>query len=510
MSAPDPTDLLHTCLRQAQARHRLFPVRQGAAPHPVIVGVSGGADSVCLLHLLVRLAPAWNLALHVAHLDHNVRPDSAADAAFVQALADAWGAPFHTRRLSRREIEETDHNLEAGLRRLRYGFFDAVAASLADSQPAPPTVAVAHTANDQAETILMHVLRGSGLNGLAGMRPVVQCPVHPGDNQTLRLVRPLLGVQRTDILHYLNDHNLTWREDPSNRDLALTRNRLRQQLMHQLAALYPNLTRALARLGVLLAAENDRAERWNREAFHRLWQDRQGPSAGPPPRVVMDRIAFRGLDLATQRGVLRCAAASVGVPQAEINFERIETLRLSIVGAGNHGPTPLAGPIVASTDPRRVSLHRQSALAFPPDSPYLDPHWRAAFGAKRVPIDGELRVEGWLLHCREIGRDALPAGWNGDDRPWQVFCDAHQVGELLLTTPHRGQTFAPLGMGGHHKNLGDFFTDRKIPVALRAGWPLIVDGASGEIVWVCGLHLAHGARIQADTERIFHLQWSKQ
>ncbi|MBI3958861.1 MAG: tRNA lysidine(34) synthetase TilS, partial [Chloroflexi bacterium] len=152
MFVPDSTEPLCCALLQAQERHQLFPSTPGDEARIVLVGVSGGADSVCLLHLLLRFAPLWNLALHVAHLDHNVRPDSAEDGAFVRELAANWDLPFHTRLLAQAEIDAADNNLEAGLRRLRYGFFADVAASLAGSASVAPTVAVAHTADDQAET----------------------------------------------------------------------------------------------------------------------------------------------------------------------------------------------------------------------------------------------------------------------------------------------------------------------------------------------------------------------
>jgi len=509
MSFLDSTELLCQILRQTDERHQLFPSTPGDATRRVLVAVSGGADSVCLLHLLLRFASRWNLTLHVAHLDHNLRPDSAVDATFVQKLAAQWGLPFHTRRLSQAEIGAADNNLEAGLRRLRYDFLANVADSLADSPWDVPTVAVAHNADDQAETILMHVLRGSGLAGLVGMQPVSFLTGRAGGNGQVRIVRPLLDVQRTHILQYLNAHGLEWREDPSNRDLTFTRNRLRHQIIPQLAQVYPNLTGALSRLGTLLSAENERAERLNEEAFHTILLDFTPHQTGSSLRAVMDRGAFRELDLATQRGVLRHTVAAMGVPLDEMTYERTESLRTALVSHRPQGPTPLVGGIAWSAESERFSLHEKAALAFPAKQPYLDDRWRATFGAESLPIDGYIQVGEWRLTCREIKRADLPTDWMKNSDPWQMYCNAWHIGELLLTTPRRGQEFMPLGMGGQHKNLGDFFTDNKIPLALRAGWPLLVDGASGETLWICGLRLSHSARILPETEDILHLKWSK-
>ena len=515
MTAPDQTDRPYNALLQAQERHRLFPAAPGGTPHPVIVGVSGGADSVCLLHLLAGLAQPWNLALHVSHLDHNVRPDSTEDAAFVEGLAKGLGLPFHTRRLSPEQIGEADNNLEAGLRQLRYAFFVDVAGSLTgmsdcQSDIQQPTIAVAHNADDQAETILMHVLRGSGLNGLGGMRPVTHLP-NPASQRPLRLVRPLLDVPRTYILQYLDDHEIVWREDPSNREMRFARNWLRHQILPELHKLYPSLTPVLVRLGAVMAEESDRANRINAEAFQSLSAGAEAspPSTAPPPvRVVLDRAGFRGLDVATQRGVLRLAGVSVGLLPEDMDYERTESLRLALAGDETPSALPLAGQIVWSADDSRFSLHHKSALAFQPDTPFLDDHWRSQHGALALGVDGEVAVGGWRLTCRDVELTDLPADWQEVNDPWQVWCDGGQVAGLVLTTPRRGQRFAPLGLAGRHKNVGDLFTNSKVPVALRAGWPVLIDSASGEVVWLCGLRLAHHARIRPETKRVLHLQWS--
>lgn len=509
MTAPDPSDRLYNALLQAQQRHRLFPTAAGDRPHPVVVGVSGGADSVCLLHLLAGLAQPWHLALRVAHLDHNVRPDSAADAAFVKGLADELGLPFHSRRLSSEEISEVDNNLEAGLRQLRYAFFaDVAGTSDCQSDVQRPTIAVAHNADDQAETILMHALRGSGLSGLAGMRPVTHLP-----NRTspvpLRLVRPLLDVPRTHILQYLDDHEIPWREDPSNREMRFARNWLRHQILPELRKLYPHLTPALARLGAVMAEESDRAERINAEAFQRLREPSEPPATTQPPaRVVLNREGFRGLDVATQRGVVRLAGLSLGLLAEDMDYERTENLRLALVGDETPSVLPLAGQIVWSADGSRFSLHNRTALAFRPDTPFLDGDWRSQHNSMNLPLDGEVAVANWRLTCKTVALADLPADWREVNDPWQVWCDGGQVNGLRLSTPQRGQRFAPLGLAGRHKNIGDLFTDSKVPVAVRSVWPVLVDESSGEVVWLCGLRLAHHARIRPETQRILHLQWS--
>ncbi|MEZ4679617.1 MAG: tRNA lysidine(34) synthetase TilS [Caldilineaceae bacterium] len=167
------TYALDTALRQIQQRHQLFPLPHSptaARKLTVIVGVSGGADSVCLLHLLQRFAPEWQLALQIGHLDHALRAESATDAEFVRELAAMWGIPFHTHRLEPGALQAQGGNLEANARIVRHAYLQTLALNLTPAGQIP-IVALAHHADDQAETILHHLIRGSGLSGLTGMQP---------------------------------------------------------------------------------------------------------------------------------------------------------------------------------------------------------------------------------------------------------------------------------------------------------------------------------------------------
>lgn len=204
----------------------------------VVVGVSGGADSVALLHLLVRLRPSLRLTLYVVHVDHQLRAEAPEDAAFVQELAARLKVPAV---IERRDVEalcrRAGWSLEDGARRIRYRCFVEAAARYSAS-----AVALAHTADDQAETVLMRLLRGSGLTGLAGI-PVMR------ESQGVRIVRPLLHCWRNEVLAYLTSVRLTYREDASNADRRFVRNRIRHELLPLLAREYnPNIKAALVQL----------------------------------------------------------------------------------------------------------------------------------------------------------------------------------------------------------------------------------------------------------------------
>lgn len=509
--------LLLELIRQGQARVGFFssggPEPLTPSPQLVIVGVSGGADSLCLLHLLARLSGEFGLALHVAHLDHGLRPDSAADAAFVANLAGGWGLPVHLKRLEPGTLAAQGGNLEAAARSARFAFLLDLAASLTQGQAnQEPIIALAHHADDQAETLLLHLLRGSGLDGLAAMRPISRRPLPgaPGASiQYARIVRPLLDADRAQIMRYLSVHGLTWREDATNQDPAFTRNRLRHQIVPLLRQINPNLTATLGRTAHILAGEADRLARLDRVILADLLM-----VPAQADRVVLDREKLAKLDEADRRGVLRLALGLIlGQPAedgAQIEYDHVATLAATLaepVVAG--GPFPLVAGLAwsvapappGSNTPARLSLHRAEVLPFAPDHPWLAEH----DDPRRISVPGGVEVEGWRLSARLCTQADLPTDW-ADLSPWEAYLSEDFLGAPTLARPETGLAFSPLGMGGQRKNLGDLFTDRKIPPSLRAGWPLIL-AEDGRVAWVCGVQIGHEYRVTPQTERIVHLSW---
>lgn len=269
-----------------------------------MVAVSGGADSVALLHLLVRLRSAWRLTLHVAHLDHDLRPGASRDAAFVQSLADRWHLPATIQRHDVAGACARERwSLEDGARRIRYQFLYDVA-----QRHSASCVALAHTADDQAETVLMRLVRGTGLLGLGAMpakRPL-------GDGW---VVRPLLEVWREDILAYLGDAGLTHAEDPSNHDRRFVRNRIRHELLPLLARHYnPNIKGALTQL-----AEQSRWDyAYLQDAAGRQW--RRTAKVRPPAQVAMRVDVFQRQPKAIQRQLVRRAIQQLRCEEGQLEF----------------------------------------------------------------------------------------------------------------------------------------------------------------------------------------------
>ena len=500
---------LQALLLQARASHGIFatPARKGGTGTTVVVGVSGGADSVTLLHLLAGLREVWSIELVAAHLDHGLRAESEDDAAFVAAISQGWEVPLESAALPRGALAGGG-NVEAGARRARYRFLAEIASRhRADGKTVE--VAVAHTANDQAETVLMNLIRGSGLDGLAGMRAARPLFVDDRPVPGVRLVRPLLGATRDEILQYLAQQRLPWREDPSNRDRSLVRNRLRHEVLPQLEAINPRIVASLCRTATLLAAEAERSDRHTREAIAASRRDGGSRAAGHcagTDRQVFDLAAFRGLSVAEQRSTLRAGGLCLGLASAGINFDAVERLRRTLLEeARAGGPFTWVADVKLTRAAGCFSLHRAAAAPFSVENPYLDSEWRSRHGCRRLHIPGEIAVSGWTLHCELLKRGALRQGWSARPSPWEAYMGAERVGHLALAAPQPGQRFAQLGLGGHGKSLSDYLTDRKVPRWLRSGWPVLVDGK--EVVWVGGHQIADRVRIDENSREVIHLYW---
>lgn len=534
--SPASAQPILSALVDAQARHQLFLSEQ-----PLLIAVSGGADSVCLLHALHQLAPCWQLSLHVAHVDHALRPDSGDDAAFVAALAHDLQLPYYQTRLTPGIVDDDPRGQEAAARSARYGFLRQIANKLG----AHVTVATAHHQDDQAETLLLHLIQGSGLAGLSGMAWVGELP----DNQqpTVRLVRPLLGVSRAALHDYLRAYGLSWREDSSNDDLAHVRNTLRHRVLPQLAAINPNIHATLARTAELLAAEADHADQRDRAALAAIICEHT-----PSTRLVLDLFPLTQTDQATQRGVLRHALQQLGIDLRTVGMTGIDALLDRAHQATASGPHPLVAgwawtvlrrdaksvtPINNAPSPTHTDEHASFRRVFEEESPLLPtqkgipryarhdgyllalhradvlpmsvahPHFAAPL-MPPLPIstEGTQTHGAWQLHSRELAPAALPADWSSREQPWRFFGDAAHCGDLFLTTFRAGMSIAPLGMDGHRRTLGDIFTDGKVPPYLRAGWPVVVNDA-GMVVWLCGLVIAETVRVQPTTHQVRHLQW---
>jgi tRNA(Ile)-lysidine synthase len=412
----------------------------------LVVGVSGGADSLALLHILKQLAPRLGITIHAATLDHQLRgEESAGDARFVEQVCHEWGMAVTVGQADVTSLaQEHQIGIEAAARLARYDFLAQTAHQLGAL-----TIAVAHHADDQAETVLMHLLRGAGTHGLAGMS--LRSPV-PGHSD-LTLIRPLLQVTRREIEAYCEAHHLVSRQDSTNTDTSLLRNAIRLEVLPYVEQYTPQVRPALARLAEIASVEDDYLQQQT-DAF--VQTASLTISSG---RIAINREGFKGLHPALQRRVLIWAMGKLGLTEAASAQHIMEAIEIAV--RGRQGAIALLGG--------GGSLRVEYSLLFieTEDSPYVRsqiPLLPANF-SRALAIPSLNAFPEWVLDVRL----ELPA--NG-----LAYCKlaVPNGSQVILRTRREGDIFSPLGMGGHSQKLSRWMVNRKIPKAVRDQIPLIV------------------------------------
>jgi len=504
---------LAATVRQFIRRYELFRPDEA-----VVVGVSGGPDSLCLLHLLHALAGEMALRLHVAHLNHGLRGAEAdADAEFVAGFAAGLGLPCTIGRADVQALSASAGlSLEEAARQARYRFLAEVARAAGAS-----TIAVGHNADDQAETVLMHFLRGSGLSGLRGMLPKTPLGEYRladaeqrQDGGSYCIVRPLLAIPRRDIALYCAEHGLQPRFDLSNEDTTFFRNRLRHELLPILERYNPAIREILTHTAAVLAGDHQIVRAAIEEAWSRLARVAPASEGG---EVYFDLAGWRALPLGLQRGLLREAIHRLRASLRNINWVHVErALWLCREGTTGQKATLAAGlEVEIGYQALRIGPEGAPPAAADWSAPGLAPRSPQVWGAggagaaapflagpRRLAVPGRTDLgEGWRAEIAAAGRSALPADLTTAD-PWTAFLDARAVGaELTLRPRLPGDRFQPQGMAGHGMKLNEFMINVKLPKALRERWPLLI-GAGG-IAWVCGLRVAAWAAVSAHTEAVW-------
>ncbi len=427
-------------IREAINRHDLIP--EGAQ---VAVGVSGGADSVALLRALHQ----FKIPCTVVHLNHQLRgADSDADERFVRKLADELRLPIVVKSVDVKQLAETSElSIEMAARQARHDFF----AEFEDA-----VIALAHHADDQAETFILKLGRGAGSEGLGGM-------AFRQEIGQLRLIRPMLDISRSDILQWLEENGFTWREDASNLDEQFLRNRVRHTILPRLEKeLNPTIREAILRTMDILREENE-------------WMN---------GIIAECRVPMADLPLAAQRRMLR---KWLFKNEAEnVDYNTVEKI-LSLMDAGN-GTT-----VFELSDRQRVVVE------------YGTPRFEHV-GQASLPSQG--RQES-LPHIRLTSEKGT--GWRKDHGkgagilPAEASFDADKVNNAPIKMRHfePGDRMAPLGMEGSRK-LQDILTDQKIPRAQRSAIPVVV--CRGEIIWLPGYRTARGWEVQGDTGDAVHVR----
>ena len=450
----------------------------------LLVGVSGGPDSLCLLDVLHRLG----YPLHVAHVNHLLRSQSVSELQLVQQAAVQRGLPFSSTEVDVLAYADQETlTVEEAARSLRYRFLFTIA-----QQTGAQAVVVGHNADDQVETVLLHLLRGSGLAGLRGM----SVRALPNTWSTaLPLLRPLLRTWRTEIDAYCVENGLQPAQDLSNLDPTYTRNRLRLELIPLLESCQPGVRGRLVNLAQLVSAEDD----FLSDLLEASWQSCLLQQGERFIELHLERL--RDQPLALQRRLLRRAVDLLRPGLMDITFDHIERALQFVRQPPKTRQTDWMAGLRLIVEGESLWLAGWEAdlpLSGGPQLSHGQVLWLRAPGM--TALSGS-----WLLRAELVELDT--DGWqrallNSD--PYQAWLDAGRLElPLLLRGRQTGDLFEPLGMNGQRVKLKDWMINQKLPQRARAGWPLVCSGA--EIVWIPGFQLAHFARITPDTRQILHL-----
>ncbi|MBN2187474.1 MAG: tRNA lysidine(34) synthetase TilS [Dehalococcoidia bacterium] len=499
-------------------QHSLIPPGE-----TVLAGVSGGADSVCLLHVLARCQRRLGINLHVAHLNHQLRgAESQADASYVANLADRLSIAIT---IDKQDVAsykaQRNCSIEEAARGLRYNFLARVANDIGANR-----VAIGHTKDDQVETILMHILRGTGTSGLRGLEPY--SPMVYGKEGTssqakrsnLSVIRPLLDTTREETLNYCQEQQLEPRSDSSNLSLIFFRNRLRLELLPLLRGYNPSIDQALLRLAKIARDDSSFIE----QQALQLWSEvaKQEENA-----IHLNKRKARALPIALQRQIVRLAIDKLVGDTQDIEASHIEAVRGLLdkpVGKKTSLPHGLVcwseyNEIVvvpSRLSPNKGRENRGSPHLIVPHQIRGSVEWVSLSplqGEFPLNIPGNTVLPGWRVISSIMQERNLPViastakQSQQKGRDFVAELDLHKTGtELLVRQRQPGDRFQPLGMN-MPKKLQDFMVDAKIHLSWRKHIPIVC--SPQQIIWVVGWRIDDRVKVTVTTKEVLHLEFIK-
>lgn len=445
----------------------------------IVVAVSGGSDSTALLQLLFLLSGTWGWSLTAAHANHGFRPEeSALEAEAVRSFAEERGIPFVYKELHvPAYLKERGGNPQDAARELRYRFLLETAKAVGASR-----IALAHHADDQAETVLMRLLRGTGITGLAGisMRRT---------EQNVELVRPLLRITKNELLEELRRQGIGYCTDSSNAKLDYTRNRIRLEALPYLARYNPSIVEALNRLAELASADDSFLEEEAGRVFGRL-----AVPAGEGIRF--DRREFASLHVALQRRFLKLILNYVSKGTEPPDYGEVERIRGSLLHTGKpNAVLRTYGDILVVREYDGIRAEHRADAGFAGGSP---PY--------RYPLedaDGELWVP--EASCRMVYRTLAPDQAERGSGFTACFDAEALAMPLAVRNRREGDRMRPDGLNGS-KKVKDIFIDHKVPAALRERMPLLVD-RDGSVLWIPGVRRSDAAKVTAETRHVLCIHY---
>ena len=465
-------------------KHHLLPKGR-----PLLVGVSGGPDSVCLLHVLATLSEQLKVQLHVAHLNHSLRgTESDMDAEYVSHLASSLGVPAT---VDKQDVAayQSEHrlSLEEAARELRYKFFAELTRAVGTDR-----VAVGHTADDSVETILMNLIRGTGAQGLQGLQPLSLRNSSLGSS--LNVVRPLLAVGRSEVEAYCQEHQLAPRTDSSNLSSRFLRNRIRHELIPWLQSCNPSISQGLLNTAEILAEEQNFLHGQLTSVWDKAVTEHDG-------HLVLDAKPISHLHPALQRHLLREVFRRLLGDVQDIESKHIEKAREALsLPAGKSVSLPKGLTFYVEYNKCLVGTNTLSRA----DPPSLEPE-------RRLQVPGHTLLPGW--HVEADIEESHKFSWTEDFCQWSpvgsdtAYLDLEVAGSDIVVRGRRpGDRFQPLGMSCA-KKLQDFMVDAHIPRTVRDRVPLVC--SPHHILWVMGWRIDERAKVRENTRQVLRLRFQE-
>jgi len=454
-------------------------------PAKLVVGVSGGPDSLALLHGLTQVVEPSRLV--VAHLNHGYRKTAVSDAQFVQDIAQEWGVAYESRFVDvAQSAKKSGDSLEEAGRNARYTFFRDIA-----EKYETPYIVVGHHGDDQAETVLMNLLRGTGLRGLRGMLPVTPL----AEPTSYFVLRPFLHVSRQAIEIYCQENKLSPVFDESNEDTSFFRNRIRQELLPLLEDYNSGIRSHLQQLAELTVADVALLDGVVANTWTEIVLETSDSA------VVLNREAWAELPLGLRREILRQAVVEKRPLLQDITFPSIEQARLGAERNETGQRFSLPGNMFLIVDYDRLIVTDNEKIILD-DWPQVDEGL-----TKVLPVPGEIKLaDGWKIEAKLVDSVNIAEIKTLADS-WQAFVTVSGDQKFIVRTRKPGERFQPLGMNGRSAKVKEVMVNRKIGARWREKWPIVA--CDTHIIWLVGHIIDERMKITEEISPIVQLHCYK-
>ena len=453
---------------------------------PVVIGFSGGVDSVCLATLFLQSS----IPIIIAHYNHSLRETADRDEDFAREFAQKRNLIFVSEKSDVSKFAKANRlSLEEAARKKRYEFLFRIAKNNHSK-----TIAVAHHADDQVETVLMHLFRGSGMAGLLGMREEVTILEF---DPTIKIIRPLLSFWRDEIEQYCNEKKLDFVIDETNFSILYERNRIRNEILPYLQQFYPGLKNRIFRMSNILINEDDIVQ----EQLQKIWNDVCNFEGSH--FIILDSIKISKLPIALQRRIIRRAVFSIKPDCRDLSFENIERVL----------------EFLKNKKPGEIDLQENLNALFSSTEIIVGSKTKEWLGILYPQLDEKIIIEDlvdktirlsnhWELSLENLGKQDYLTFSNLEN--FVVYVDADQFleNQIILRNREKGDRFQPLGMEKGKVKISDFFINEKLLKSARDKW-LLLTNKNNEIIWVPGFRQNHKSKVTNQTKNILKISVTK-